>query len=68
MLQALKLANRFAELLAILEIGERAREGFIGNAKQFRELAATLPAGRSVPVLIQRQGGPLFLAMKVPQK
>ena len=40
----------------------------IGNAKQFRELAATLPAGRSVPVLIQRQGGPLFLAMKVPQK
>jgi len=34
---------------------------------QFRELVAALEAGRSVPVLVQRDGGPIFLAMKVPE-
>lgn len=40
----------------------------VESAKQFRELIAKLPAGKSVPVLIQRRGGPVFLAMKVPEK
>ena len=37
----------------------------IKNAKQFRQIAAKLDEGKTVPVLIQRQGGPMFLAMKV---
>ena len=40
----------------------------IANTKQFHELLSGLPAGKSVPVLVQRQGGPLFLAIKVPTK
>ena len=35
---------------------------------QFNELAKGLGTGKTVPILIQRQGGPLFLAMKVPTK
>ncbi len=38
----------------------------VKNARQFNELIGKLPPGKSVPVLIQRRGGPLFLAMKVP--
>jgi serine protease Do len=38
----------------------------VKNARQFNELVGKLPPGKSVPVLIQRRGGPLFLAMKVP--
>ena len=38
----------------------------VENARQFNALIGKLPAGKSVPVLIQRRGGPLFLAMKVP--
>ncbi len=35
---------------------------------RFRELSAALQPGKTVPILIQRQGGPLFLAVKVPAK
>jgi serine protease Do len=38
----------------------------IENARKFKELIAKLPTGKSVPVLIQRRGGPVFLAMKIP--
>ncbi len=38
----------------------------ITDRKRFEEIAAGLKAGKTVPILIQRQGGPLFLAMKVP--
>ncbi len=34
---------------------------------QFREVARKLPAGKSVPVLVQRQGSPMFLALRVPE-
>jgi len=39
----------------------------VTGVKQFNELSADLPAGKSVSVLIQRQAGPLFLAIKMPQ-
>ena len=34
---------------------------------QFRKLVKSLPAGRSVPVLIQRGGSPVFLPLKIPK-
>jgi serine protease Do len=36
------------------------------NAAQFRKLVADLPAGKSVAVLVQRDGSPTFLAIRVP--
>jgi serine protease Do len=38
----------------------------VENARQFKELVGKLPAGKSVPVLIQRRGGPVFLALRLP--
>ena len=40
----------------------------VRDAEHFAELVKELPSGKSVPILIQRRGGPLFLAMKVPEK
>ncbi|MCB1749259.1 MAG: DegQ family serine endoprotease [Gammaproteobacteria bacterium] len=37
----------------------------ITDAKQFLDVVAKLPQGKTVPVLVQRQGNPLFLAMKI---
>ena len=37
----------------------------VKGAGHFRELAAGLPAERSVPLLVQRRGSPLFLALKL---
>jgi len=37
----------------------------ITNNKQFNELVDKLPADKSVPMLIQRRGGPVFLALKL---
>ncbi|MGM0594511.1 MAG: DegQ family serine endoprotease [Pseudomonadota bacterium] len=39
----------------------------VANAQHFAELVAGLPAGRSVPVLVIRRSGPLFLALRVPE-
>jgi serine protease Do len=39
----------------------------IKSARQFAELIDGLPAGKSVPVLVQRNGSPTFLAIKVPE-
>ena len=39
----------------------------VRDAVHFSELVSALAAGKSVPILIQRRGGPLFLAMKVPE-
>jgi serine protease Do len=39
----------------------------VENAKQFMELAENLQAGQTVPLLVQRQGSALFLAIKVPK-
>ena len=38
----------------------------VADREKFLKIAATLQSGKTVPVLIQRHGGPLFLAMKVP--
>ncbi len=38
----------------------------VENARQFKEIVDRLPGGKSVPILIQRRGGPVFLALKVP--
>ncbi len=40
----------------------------VKNAEQLRKLIADLPAGKAVPVLVQRPSGPVFLALKVPEE
>jgi len=37
----------------------------IKNAKHFDELVSQLPKDKSVPILIQRRGGPIFLALRL---
>ncbi len=37
----------------------------IKNVKHFNELVDQLPKDKSVPILIQRRGGPIFLALKL---
>ncbi|MCS3902615.1 serine protease Do [Methylohalomonas lacus] len=37
----------------------------VKNAEHFAELVGDLPTGKSVPVLVQRRGGPMFLAIKI---
>jgi serine protease Do len=38
----------------------------VRDSAHFQKLVNALPAGKSVPVLIQRRGGPMFLAVKIP--
>jgi serine protease Do len=38
----------------------------IESAEQFVEIAEALPAGKSVPVLVQRNGAAQFLAIRIP--
>ncbi|MGQ0658170.1 MAG: DegQ family serine endoprotease [Chromatiales bacterium] len=38
----------------------------VESARQLKDIIAKLPESKSVPILIQRRGGPVFLAMKVP--
>ncbi len=37
------------------------------DAAHFNELTKGLSKGRSIPILIQRQGGPIFLALKIDE-
>lgn len=46
----------------ILQINSQA----VQSTAELTAIVKTLKAGASVPVLIQRQGGPLFMAMKMP--
>ena len=39
----------------------------IRDSSHFHELVKELPKGRSIPVLIQRRGGPVFLALKLDE-
>jgi serine protease Do len=41
---------------------------YVENASHFKRLVEDLKPGRSVPVLVQRRDGPLFLALKVPEE
>ncbi len=38
----------------------------VTDVRNFRQLVDELPAGRSVPVLVLRRSGPIFMALKVP--
>ncbi|MGB5438049.1 MAG: DegQ family serine endoprotease [Gammaproteobacteria bacterium] len=40
----------------------------VKNVRQFQSTVSKLPAGRSVAVLLQRNGSPTFLAFKVPDE
>ena len=40
----------------------------VGSVKQFREILAAMPPGKSVAVLVQRREGPMFLALRMPTK
>jgi serine protease Do len=37
----------------------------VKNAEHFEQIAKDLPKDKSIPVLIQRRGGPIFLALKL---
>jgi len=39
----------------------------VKDSSHFKELVAELPDGKAVPILVQRQGNPLFLALKVQE-
>ncbi|MDR3415337.1 MAG: Do family serine endopeptidase [Nevskia sp.] len=40
----------------------------VDSAARYREVAGRLTPGQTVPMLVQRQGSPLFLAIRVPPK
>jgi serine protease Do len=40
----------------------------ISNVKEFKEVVGGLKPGKSVAVLVLRRVGPVFLALKVPEK
>ncbi len=39
----------------------------VKDVNSFRELVDDLPSGRSVPVLVIRRSGPIFMALRVPE-
>ena len=39
----------------------------VKDVAHFNKMIKSLPKGRSIPVLIQRQGGPIFLALKIDE-
>jgi serine protease Do len=39
----------------------------VSGSRQFKKLVDELPQGKSVPVLVLRRSGPLFLALRVPE-
>ena len=43
----------------------RIQDQVVKNAKQFQELVKDLPKGKSIALLVQRRGSPLFLALKL---
>ncbi len=44
----------------------RVDNQLVNNVDELEKLIDKLPEGKSVAVLVQRRGGPIFLAMKVP--
>lgn len=40
----------------------------VENSAQFKRLVNDLPYGKSVPLLVHRRNGPVFLAIKLPEK
>lgn len=77
--KALEL-DRFGVLVQELDEGPAADAGIrrgdvivklngvdVENSNQLKKLVRELPAGKSVPVLVQRRSGPVFLALRVPE-
>lgn len=46
----------------------RVGDGEVKDLAHFKSLVSKLPAGRAVPLLVQRRGNPLFLALTVPKE
>jgi serine protease Do len=46
----------------------RVGDSDVKDAAQFKTLVGKLPAGRAVPLLVQRRGSPLFLALTIPKE
>ena len=40
----------------------------VQNLEQFQKLVNAFPAGKSVALLVQREGSPTFLAVKIPNE
>jgi len=43
----------------------RVQNNVIHDAADFEKTVKSLPTGKSIAVLVQRQGSPLFLALKI---
>lgn len=78
--QKLELETEHGVLVKRLASGAAVRSGVqkgdvilsinnepIKSASHFQELVEDLPAGKSVALLVQRDGGPTFLALRVPE-
>ncbi len=39
----------------------------VESSADFKRLASELPAGKAVSILVQRQGNPIFLALKAEE-
>ncbi len=48
------------------DVVRRLNNAVIASVTDFDRAVAALPAGKSVPVLVQRNGGSVFLALRVP--
>ena len=59
-------ANGVEKIIEV-ELTEEERVALEASAGAVKELIDKLPVGKSVAVLVQRRGGPIFLAMKVPE-
>ena len=46
----------------------RIENELVKDVDDFEARIKKLPAGKSVAILVQRRGGPIFLAMKVPKE
>ena len=40
----------------------------IANLSAFKRVSEALPMGKSIPILVQRRGGPVFLALRLTEK
>lgn len=79
--QQLDIRNNIGVLVSQVTMGAGASAGImaddvilmidnrpIDSVATLRQVVASLPAGRSVAVLVQRDNGTLFLALRLPQK
>jgi len=58
---AYKAGIRKGDIILILNNQE------VKNSQHLRQLVVDLPSGKMIPVLVQRRGSPIFLALKIPE-